>query len=86
MATLTRVTHAPFDQSLPEGLSFYQTRKCPFCSESSVYLMADADVMRLVEEFVQDVFPHTDANFRESLISGTHGTCWDAAFPEEEEE
>ncbi len=36
--------------------------------------------------FVQEAFPGLSADDREILVSGTHGDCYDLAFPEEEEE
>jgi len=35
--------------------------------------------------FAQVAFPSLSAGERELLISGTHPTCWDEMFPEEDE-
>jgi hypothetical protein len=36
--------------------------------------------------YAQDAFPHLTADERELLISGTCGSCFNAMFPEDDEE
>ncbi len=33
---------------------------------------------------IQDVWPDKDTNWRELLITGTHGDCWDKMFGPDE--
>lgn len=33
---------------------------------------------------VQDVWPDKDSNWRELLVTGTHGDCWDKMFGPDE--
>ncbi len=69
------------------SMGSYVTRPCLFCKETTEVVLNKADVaMWRAGRFVQDVWPNQSVEFRELLISGTHGPCWDKAFPEEEGE
>lgn len=37
------------------------------------------------KELIQNVWPEKTPDERELLITGTHDTCWEQLFPDEEE-
>jgi hypothetical protein len=60
---------------------------CVMCSKPNAVevLEEEYEVWRR-GAFVQEAFPNTSPADRETLISGTHGKCWDEAFGEEDDE
>jgi hypothetical protein len=64
----------------------YETKKCMFCSRSSVLkLDKDAYLRWQAGAFVQVAFPKMGAGEREQLITGTHPKCWDENMGDEDE-
>lgn len=65
-----------------------ETKPCMHCGLSSKVEMTAQQHYRYYEqrEFVQNVFPDWTPDQRELLISGTHPACWDAMFPEEDDD
>lgn len=61
---------------------------CPLCGKSAEVrnLRKNAYEWWRRGAMVQDAFPELTADEREILVSGTHGRCFDAGFPEEETE
>ncbi len=61
---------------------------CLLCGQDSE--VKGLDTLKVAQwlagAFVQEAFPRLSSDDREILISGTHGDCYDLAFPEEEEE
>jgi hypothetical protein len=58
---------------------------CPLCQGPAAVTDLDSQATEkwLAGAQVQDVFRDLSADEREILITGTHGSCWDAAFPDE---
>ncbi len=65
----------------------YMTPLCIRCGQRS-YVELDRDRLRCWQAgaHIQTVWPDKTPDERELLITGTHPECWDAMFPEEEEE
>lgn len=68
---------------------------CPFCdkpatvtvsSEEEAVAVVDWVEHRYERPLVQVAFPHLSLAQRETMISGAHSECFDAAFPEPEKE
>lgn len=60
---------------------------CPFCGSTNFISVYDADYIDWQNgALVQDAFPYLDADDREMLISGICPSCWEAMFPDEEDE
>lgn len=64
---------------------------CPFCRQPTKVPAASAVEATAILDWienrhqrphVQDAFPHLSLDDRESMISGSHGPCFDAAFAE----
>lgn len=64
------------------------TGKCMFCGKYGIVENVPADGFNLWQDglFIQDALPMLSADDREQLMTGTHGACFDAAFPDEDEE
>jgi hypothetical protein len=64
------------------------TATCMLCGRPAA--VDQLDPARLARwqdgEFVQDVFPDLSASEREVLVSGSHAECFEAAFPEDDED
>ena len=62
------------------------TKHCLFClGETKLYLNG-ADIKAYnAGAFVQDVWPDKSMGFRETIITGTHGFCFDEAFKEDDD-
>lgn len=61
-------------------------RRCPFCGELAHVTVPGKGLWAWEHgEFVQVAFPDLNAEEREMVMTGTHGACWDEAFPEPEE-
>lgn len=81
----------PFEQSahLPDDALVKVTRLCVFCNKPS-YVTVKLGGMRLWRSGLsnlrlQEIFPELSLDDRETLISGSHGACFDAAFSDEDE-
>jgi hypothetical protein len=61
--------------------------RCLHCGVSGTIELTDAEVHALETiPFIHKALPNRTADERELLISGTHPACWDAMFPQEDEE
>jgi hypothetical protein len=65
---------------------------CPFCGSPSTIAVSSPEEAAAVLDWienrfhrphVQTAFPHFTPDQRESMISGSHQACFDAAFPPE---
>lgn len=62
-------------------------RVCPLCQKPNVITVPVEGYDRWQRgEFVQVAFRDLSADDREGLISGAHGACFDAFFPDEDDE
>lgn len=60
-------------------------RTCPFCGQpNTIDMPRDAVEKMNAGAFIQEAWPQGSASDREGVISGAHGACYDAAYPEEE--
>lgn len=60
---------------------------CPFCGHINFISVYDEDYFAWQDgELVQKAFPYLSADDREMLISGICPSCWEAMFPDEEDE
>lgn len=63
--------------------------RCPICGEAA-FVTVDAELAERIVEwdlrgrvmFIQRAFPNLSADDRETILTGTHGACWDRAFDE----
>lgn len=63
-----------------------ETSPCPVCGEkSTVTVPSDGYEKWRGGMFIQRALPDLHPTTRELLMTGTHGVCWDALFPEEDE-
>lgn len=63
------------------------TAKCVHCGEAgSITVDAKGYEEWKAGAFIQNALPELSADEREQLLTGTHGSCFDIMFPEEEEE
>jgi hypothetical protein len=76
----------PQGSSWDEPLHIYKNT-CFHCKKENVYLMLTSDYYRwkVTKHYAQDVFPDLSHEDRETLISGTHPTCWNEMFPPDED-
>lgn len=60
---------------------------CYLCSEPVEVPDLDLAAVKayLAGALVQDAFPGLSPSLRETITSGSHATCFDAAFPEEDD-
>lgn len=64
----------------------FTTKPCMVCHTASEVFLPEAGYAAWVGGmFVQDAFPHLDADQREQLITGTHPACWTELFGEDDE-
>lgn len=62
----------------------HETQPCPLCGKKdTIALPADGYAKWKAGALVQDAFPTLTLAQREQLISGSHGACFDKAFPGE---
>ena len=60
---------------------------CPFCKGEAILNSTVKQYMQHREgTHVQNAWPEKSIDWRETLISGSHGYCFDQAFKEEEED
>jgi hypothetical protein len=61
---------------------------CPLCQTVAQVLVPGMEEYLLYRAgaYVQDVFPELTPGQRETLISGCHEACFDAQWPDEDEE
>ena len=63
-------------------------RTCEFCRQPSSVSGLDPAKVALYDNgrglHIQEVWPELSADDREIIQSGTHGDCFDAAFPDDE--
>jgi hypothetical protein len=73
-------------QFLDEGVIF--SKVCFHCGDESWFRITEKEYKAWVtnDGYIQDVFPHMSNEDREVMISGTHPDCWNAMFPEEDDE
>lgn len=63
------------------------TKPCMLCQASTIVEITEAEQSALDSgAYIQDALSSRPEAFRELLITGTHGDCWNTMFPEEEEE
>lgn len=63
------------------GMALVTTYPCVMCGKPSQFVLEANKIMAVMEgEFVQNAFPFMPADQRETLISGTHGECFDKLF------
>lgn len=65
----------------------YKCPACPVCGISTILTIPYDKyevLMKRDRPFIQDIFPDWSNDKRELLITGTHASCWDELFPEEE--
>lgn len=59
---------------------------CPVCGKSAVLEVPTAGLEAHKRgALTQEAFPELDRAQREMLITGTHPTCWDELFGEDED-
>lgn len=64
-----------------------ETKACMICHKRSKITIPTEALRRWNEgAFIQVAWPDSTPEEREMLITGTHPDCWDAAFPEEEDD
>lgn len=63
------------------------TKSCMMCNKKGT-VNVDVEGYELYSSgvMVQDAFPELSDDVREMIITGTHPECWDAMFPDEEDE
>lgn len=73
---------------IKDGASWRFRATCPLCGKPAEVrgIRKSAYDWWRRGAFVQVAFPDLTAGEREILVSGTHGGCFDAAFPEEDED
>lgn len=60
--------------------------RCLHCGEQEVVQLTTEEFEKMNSGiFLQNALPNRDADFRELLITGTHASCWNEMFPEDEE-
>lgn len=58
-------------------MTAYKTKTCPVCHQQTELHLDPAKVQRWEQgEYLEDVWPDMLPEYRELLISGTHGLCW----------
>lgn len=64
------------------------TGKCMFCGKHGIVENVPADGFNLWQDglFIQEALYMLSADDREQLMTGTHGACFDAMCPDEDEE
>lgn len=64
------------------------SRACPECGERKTFDVTQDQIDRFLggEGYVQTIFPELSADDRERLMTGTCPKCWDAMFPDEEDD
>lgn len=64
------------------------SKLCIHCEEETIFLMSTEEYTKwqIQNLFVQNVFPHLDAETREWMISGTHPHCWEEVFGKNDQE
>ena len=62
-------------------------KHCMLCGESSPPMELDEDAYNAWRngELIQRAFPNLTTNERELLMTGTHSSCWDKMFAEEDD-
>jgi hypothetical protein len=70
-----------------DGTVRFETR-CMLCEQPVAVDRLDPEAFAAWQAgaYVQDAFPNMSASEREALVSGSHAKCFDAAFPEEDDE
>jgi hypothetical protein len=64
----------------------YTTLTCIVCGEKSTLFVDSDDLARWQNgAHIQDVWPDKPAAWREQLMTGTHGHCFDEIFKEFDE-
>jgi hypothetical protein len=65
-------------------------KNCTFCNKPAEVQNVSLEGVKLWDDgkgpHIQNVFPTMDPADREVLLSGTHPSCWDAAFPDEDDD
>jgi hypothetical protein len=65
-------------------------RWCSICKRPSLVMSCRKESVEAwslgTGEYVQNAFPEKSADERETIMSGAHGKCFDAEFPDEDEE
>jgi hypothetical protein len=65
-------------------------RWCAICKKPSLVMNCKKESVEAwslgTGAYVQDAFSDKDADDRETIMSGTHGGCFDVIFPDEDED
>src|ERR1700753_2800786 len=65
-------------------------KMCQLCNQYAVVHNVSLEGVKIWDNgkgpFVQNVFPTMEPADREVLITGTHPSCWDKAFPDDDDE
>lgn len=71
-----------------------RTGTCMLCGQPGQFEVEDPDLAQAIKDWtrlpamrrppIQRALPDLSADLREQLMNGTHGACFDRAFPEEE--
>jgi hypothetical protein len=70
-----------------EGHYKADSKPCPSCGNVLTISLESSQLFKYNQgAFIQDVFPHLNADDRERFMSGYCKTDWDAMFPAEDDE
>lgn len=69
-----------FDFSTSEDRHVYEN-SCWHCGETNEITVNSVDFLRWqLGDYIQDAFPHLDADKRELVKTGFHPECWSEVF------
>ena len=70
----------------PRDFMQVKCRPCVRCGISTTVSVLKSSAMRWnAGEMLHEAFSDLSPEIRELLLTGTHGECWDAMFPDEDE-
>jgi hypothetical protein len=60
--------------------------QCPYCSKEDFFVVSKSayDAWRAGLQFVQNAFPHLNADEREKIMTGIDNKCWDEIMGKEQ--
>lgn len=71
-------------KELDNSMVQIQTMSCVACNKTTYMSVKKSGLESWNSVYVQDAFPELNADDRELLMTGTHATCWEDMFGEEE--
>lgn len=79
------------EHPIPEMVAVTGLPACPFCGEVAELVIPREDIPKIVawrteRGLIQNYLPHWSPDDRETLLTGSHPRCFDAAFAEDEDE